>query len=259
MKIKYHLNLVFLIPVLLSCVNTKRATYFNNLSDTEIQYQVESLDPVIQKNDLLSISVSSVNPEAAQVFNLHSASSTQGNVVSGSIFQSTGYLVDQEGNIQFPLLGSIKAAGITKNQLKENITKAITQKNLLYEPLVNIRYLNYKVTVLGEVAHPSVINVPNEKITLLEALGLAGDLTLYGRRDNVMIIRETEGKRTVTHVNLNDRALLQSPYYFLKSNDVVYVAPNKARVASTSRTTQWLPILFSSLSFATILIDRITR
>ena len=252
--------MLLLLPIFCSCVNTKKATNFNNLSDSTIKYTVENLEPILQKNDILSISVSSVNAEAALPFNLYAKTVSQGTVNAGTSSQTNGFLIDQEGNLQFPLLGKIKAAGLTKKQLKDIITKDLLQKNLLYDPVVDIRYLNYKVTVLGEVIHPSVFNVPSEKITLLEALGLAGDLTTYARRDNILILREVEeGKRVSKRINLNDNDLLTSPYYNLKSNDVVYVAANEAKVASTSTTKQWLPAFISGLSFIAILVDRITR
>jgi polysaccharide export outer membrane protein len=246
------------LALLVSCVNTRTATYFNDLRDTEIPFTEESLEPHIQKNDLLNITVSSLNAEATQIFNLHNASN-QTTVISGTIPQSSGYLVDQDGYIQFPILGNIKAAGLTKKELKNFIINGIVKRNLLFDPIVNIRYLNYKITVLGEVSNPSVINVPNEKVSLLDAIGLAGDLTMYARRDNVLIIREVEGKRISKHINLNDVELFASPYYYLKSNDVIYVSPNKSRVASTSRVNQWLPLVLSGLSFAMIAVDRFAR
>jgi polysaccharide export outer membrane protein len=119
--------------------------------------------------------------------------------------------------------------------------------------------VNYKVTVLGEVNKPSVIPVPNEKITLLEAIGFAGDLTLFAKRDNVLLIREEQGKKTIKRLNLSSSEIFNSPYYYLKSDDVVYVEANKAKVASTSSTRLWLPVLFSGLSLTAIVIDRITR
>jgi polysaccharide export outer membrane protein len=119
---------------------------------------------------------------------------------------------------------------------------------LLIDPIVNVRFLNYKVTVIGEVGHPSVINVPNEKISLLEALGLAGDMTIYGRRDNVLVIRETEGTKTFQRINLNTNEIFTSPYYYLKSNDIVYVETNKNKVASTGRSVFWIPVIFSFFS-----------
>ncbi|MBD0277348.1 MAG: polysaccharide biosynthesis/export family protein [Flavisolibacter sp.] len=239
-----------LLPLLFcSCVNTKKAIYLDNIGDAEISRTIDNLEPVIQKNDLLSITVSSPNPAATQFFNPPSATPTQ----------ASGYLVNQDGYIEFPLLGNMKAAGFTKKQLKEIITKAIIQKQLLLEPVVAVRYLNYKVTVLGEVAHPAVINVPDEKMSLLEALGMAGDMTIYARRDNVMVIREEEGKRIIKRLDLNSKELFTSPYYYLKSNDIVYVEPNRAKIATASRSNQWLPILMSGLSLGVIIIDRLTR
>lgn len=243
-----------------SCVNTKSATYFNGLSSTDILYQARSLEPVIQKNDILSIVVNSLNSEASQQFNLYTISSSTGAVNSGTVTQTSGFLVDQDGNIEFPILGTLKAAGLTKKELKTEIISRITKKNLLFEPVVSIRYLNYKVTVLGEVARPTVINVPGEKISLLEAIGLAGDLTTYAKRDNVLLIHEeAEGKRTTQRINLNDTAILSSPNFFLRSNDVVYVASNKSKVASASTTKQWLPAVLASMSFIAVIVQGITR
>ena len=247
-----------ILPFFFSCTDTRKVTYFNDLTDKEIEYKVENLEPIIQKNDLLNITVSSMNGDANQLFNLYNVSSNPGNANAGSIIQTAGFLVDQDGNIQFPMLGAIKAAGLSKKELKELLTQKLKSNNLLFEPVVNIRYLNYKVTVLGEVAHPSVYNVPGERISLLEALGLAGDLTIYAKRDNVLIIREgPEGKRISKHIDLNSNDLLSSPYYYLKSNDVVYVAPNKAQVASASTTKIWLPSVLSALSFIAIILTRV--
>ena len=160
---------------------------------------------------------------------------------------SRGYLVDTDGNIYFPLLGSIKAEGLTKTQLKDKIRNLSIEKKILLDPIVNIRFLNFRVTVLGEVGRPTVIPIPNEKISLLEALGLAGDLTIYGNRTNVMVIREEvvpgqKDQRSIHRLNLNSAELFTSHYYYLQSNDIVYVEPNKSKVASTSRATQWLPV-----------------
>ena len=215
------------------------------------------LEPVIQKNDLLSISITSPNPEATQVFNTPNILATQTSNVGGGQTQASGYLVNQEGFIEMPFLGTIKAAGLTKKALKEQIGQQLVHKELLLDPIVNIRYLNYKVTVLGEVANPSVISVPSEKITLLEALGLAGDLTVYAKRDNIMVIREVEGDKLVKRLNLNSSEIFTSPYYYLKSNDIVYVEPNKAKVASASNSRQWLPVVMSGLSLVIIAADRL--
>ncbi|MES2649752.1 MAG: polysaccharide biosynthesis/export family protein [Bacteroidota bacterium] len=254
-----YLIVLLLTTLLMSaCADTKRVTYFNELTDKEINYQVQNLEPIIQKNDLLNITVTSLNNEANQPFNLYNISTPPGTVNAGTVTQAAGFLVDQDGNIQFPMLGTIKASGLTKKQLKEHLVKSLVSNKLLYDPVINIRYLNYRVTVLGQVAKPSVFNVPGEKITLLEALGLAGDLTIYGERNNVLVIRELqEGKRISKHIDLNSNELLTSPYYYLQPNDVVYVAPNRANVASASTTKLWLPALFGGLSFLTVILDMI--
>ncbi|MEO7046847.1 MAG: SLBB domain-containing protein, partial [Ferruginibacter sp.] len=136
-------------------------------------------------------------------------------------------------------------------------TNMILTKKLLIDPLVEIRFLNYEVTVLGEVAKPTVITVPSEKISLLKALGLAGDLTIYGKRNNVLLIREENGEKKTRHIDLNSDNFFNSPYYYLQPNDVVYVQPNKAKVASAGRTQQLLPILLSSLSIVVVVLDRV--
>ncbi|MBC5773711.1 polysaccharide biosynthesis/export family protein [Pontibacter sp. KCTC 32443] len=243
-----------------SCIDTSKATYFNNISNTEFPSEdLQLLEPVIQENDLLSISVNSLNPEASVIFNMPNVSATETSTVSGNTAQASGYLVDQDGFIQFPFLGNIKAAGLTKKALKENITRELERRKLLIEPIINIRYLNYKVSVLGEVARPSVFTIPNEKITLLEALGLAGDLTIYANRDNVLLIREEDGTKKLTRINLTTDELFTSPYYYLKSNDIIYVEANKSKISSTGTARQWLPVVFSALSLTVIVIDLLTR
>lgn len=253
-------NISFVVLALIffcCCGDPKKVTYFSGVPDQEILYKAESLEPVIQKNDMLNITVASVNGEANQMFNLYNVVTNSAQVTAGTSYLTVGYLVDQDGYIQFPVLGKIQAAGLTKKQLRDTITKTLIAKNMLIDPVVSIRYLNYRVTVLGEVQRPSVINVPSEKITLLEALGLAGDITIYGNRDSILLIREeVEGKRLLKHINLtaNSTELLTSPYYYLRSNDIVYVAPNKANVASANTTKLWLPAVFGGLSFVTALL-----
>ncbi|MBS1932850.1 MAG: SLBB domain-containing protein, partial [Bacteroidetes bacterium] len=134
----------------------------------------------------------------------------------------------------------------------------LLDRKLLIDPIVSIRYLNFKVSVLGEVARPGVINIPNEKVTILEALGLAGDLTIYGKRDNVLLIREKEnGDKIIKRINLGSEEILSSPYYYLKSNDVIYVEPNKNKIASVSRTVVLLPVILSGISLLIIAAQRL--
>jgi len=237
-----------------SCINTKKSVYFDNVQDTLLPQTIADVESVIQAKDLLSISVSSLNPEATVIFNTPNIPTISASTAIGTSTQMTGYLVDQEGRIQFPVLGSIMAAGLTKKQLTDEITKRLLDKKLLVDPIVNVRFLNFKVTVLGEVAHPTVVTVANEKISLLEALGMAGDLTIYAKRENVLLIREEGGKKLVKRINLNSSSVLTSPYYYLKTNDIVYAEPTKAKVSAASNTRQWLPIVLSGLSFISIIL-----
>lgn len=259
---RYTLKLVPLVLSLIistSCVNTKEAIYFSNAQSKEYQNLVQSLEPVVQPNDLLSIHVSSLNPAATEVFNAFTSNARSSATAESSISQVAGYLVDPDGYIQFPYLGKIKAAGLTKKDFQEGIRKEIIQRKLLVEPIVDVRFLNYKVSVLGEVSRPSVFTVPSEKITLLEALGLAGDLTIYASRKNVLLIREEKGKKTLARIDLTSDELFTSPYYYLRSNDIIYVEPNKTKIASAGATRQWLPLVLSSLTLVVVSIDRFTR
>lgn len=250
-------GLTFLI--LSACTSSKKAIYFNDINKAEFTSQLESLEPVIQSNDLLSISVTSLNPEASEVFNSLNSNSVRPTSATNNISNAAGYLVDTEGNIKFPYLGSVHAAGLSKKALQDVIRNEIVKRKLLKDPIVDIRYMNYKVSVLGEVARPAVLTVPNEKITLLEALGLAGDLTIYGSRDNILLIREEDGKKKLNRIDLTSNQIFTSPFYYLKSNDIIYVEPNKTKIANASATRQWLPVILSALSLAVISVDRLTR
>ncbi len=251
---------LIIIPLLLfSCADVRKTIYFADQKDGVISSDNLPPQTYLQPNDILSIAVSSLNSTAAAVFNTPNSLSVTSTSANGSISQSPGYLINREGFIQFPILGDIKAAGLTTNQLRLLITKQLTDKKLLVEPIVAIRQLNFKVSVLGEVGHPTVINVPSEKISLLEALGLAGDITIYGRKDNVAIIREENGAKTLQRIDLNSTALFKSPYYYLKSNDIVYVEANNAKVASSSRGNQTLPLVLSALSLIAIIIEVVVR
>jgi polysaccharide export outer membrane protein len=249
------LLLVLLLLGASSCVDTRKVTYFNNVpNDLVVSSPVPELQ-IIRAGDLLSIQISSPNPEATAPFNNNSNTNINGT----NTMLATGYLVDTDGNIQFPMLGKMRVSGLSKKDLTEMLRAQLEEKKLLLDPVVSIRFLNFRVTVLGEVAHPGVVPVPNEKISILEALGMAGDLTIYGRRDNLLVIREESGQKILKRVDLNDRNLLSSPYFYLRNGDVVYAEPTKARVGQASNARQILPIILSGLSFVAIIADRITR
>lgn len=260
--IKYLLpSLGILIVAFLftSCANTKKVTYFNNVKDGTFSATTLEKANTIEPNDILSITISSLNAEASVPFNLQNNNISRSSTVTGGNTESGGYLVNADGTVDMPILGAIQAAGLTKEQLKDKIINLILSKKLLVDPIVDIRYLNYEVTVLGEVARPTVITVPSEKISLLKALGLAGDLTIYGKRDNVLLIREENGKKITRHIDLNSSDFFNSPYYYLQPNDVIYVQPNATKAATATRSTQFLPIIFSALSVVAIVLDRILR
>ncbi|MES1225917.1 MAG: polysaccharide biosynthesis/export family protein [Bacteroidota bacterium] len=249
-----------LLLTVTSCISTKQSTYFNEIQNGVYKTSYEAVPPVIHKNDLLSIYVSSASAEASMVFNAPTLSRTTSANANGSATQDVGYLVNDDGIIQFPVLGKIKVEGLTIKELNELITDSLSTKKLLIEPLVTIRFLNFRVTVLGEVGKPTVITVPNEKISILEALGLAGDLTIYGKRENVLLIREEEGKKVVHRIDLNSPATLTSAFYYLKTNDVIYVEPNKNKVASVDKFRILLPAIITSASaIAIIVADRVVK
>jgi polysaccharide export outer membrane protein len=168
--------------------------------------------------------------------------------------QLMGYLVNADGTIKFPVLGPVKAAGLTKRQLEVVLTDSLTNRKLLVDPIVTARFLNFRVTVLGEVAKPTTLNVANERISIFEALGLAGDVTIYAKRNNVLLIRESGDKKIVKRLDLSANNILTSPYYYLKTNDIVYVEPRKEKIAATSRTQQLLPIILSAASLVAVVV-----
>lgn len=261
------LLLLGLSCLLFSCVSTRKAAYFNNVNDTSLARVKGDFEPVIQKNDILQINVSALNPQEAMLYNLPNTFSPGAaapvagahNVTVTAANPVAGYLVNQQGFIQFPVLGSLKADGLTKKALTDTIQNQLAEKKLLVDPVVSIRFLNYRVTILGEVAQPSVVNVTSEKISIMEALGMVGDITIYGKKDNVLLIRETEGERITKRLNLNDAGMLTSPYYFLKPNDVIYVEPNKSKVANASKSNTIIPVVLGGLSLLVIILDRIVK
>ncbi|MDR6567263.1 MULTISPECIES: polysaccharide biosynthesis/export family protein [Chitinophaga] len=240
-------------------MSTKNAVYFNDVRDTVLLPSDSSFDPRIQKNDILQINVSSLNPEDVIIYNVSNMTSASGaggaNAGAGAMLG--GFLVDEQGFIQYPVLGPVKVTGLTKKALTVYLHDQLIERKLLVDPVVSIRFLNYRVTILGEVNKPTVVNVTNEKISVLEALGMAGDITVFGKRNNILLIREIDGQRIIRRIDLNDKSILNSPYYFLQPNDILYVEPNKSKVATADRSRQVLPIILSSLSLLVIILDRL--
>jgi polysaccharide export outer membrane protein len=217
-----------------SCASRKNIVYFQD-EPLEADLSMSTPEQLIYKtDDLLTINVSAFVQETVAPFNLTVASSFNNNNpnnIQGNLQLQT-YLVDYNGNIEFPVLGTIKVAGLTRTELTEYLTKRISE--YANDPIVNVRLTNFTVTILGEVSRPGTFTIQDERVTLIEALGLASDLTIYGKRQNVRLIREIDGKKKFTEIDLTSINSVNSPVYYLQQNDVIYVEPNKARVRSSA-------------------------
>ncbi len=250
--------LTFGIAVLSSCSDTKKLTYFDGIQDSSVKLATQSTESIIQPSDLLSITVSSLNPTASAIFNAPNESTPNTN--QATAFGNTltvGYLVNPNGDIQFPVLGTIHVEGYNKTQLTKYITQQLIDKKLLVDPIVVIRYLNFRISVLGEVTRPGVYSTPNEKISILEALGMAGDITIYGKKENVLLIRDDgKGDKMIKRMNLNSQEILTSPYYYLRSNDIIYVEPTKDKAAK-ERNAMIFPIVISLTTLLIVVLDRV--
>lgn len=257
MRLLHFLSIVFSFA-LFSCGDVKQISYFQGEVDTLKTETVNYPQPVIQKGDLISIVVFSDNPAATAIYNQSSANVTAGDQSLGAS-QSGGYLVDHSGSITFQGLGQLKVEGLTKSELVDLLNSRL-KDTLLTNPYYNIRFVNFKVTVVGDVTRPGVYTIPNERVNVIEAIGLAGDLTMYGKRDNITVIRERNGVRYYGKLDLTSTAALNSPYYNLQQNDVVIVnAVNKKAAAADQVTGRNIQIATSILSVIAIIISVLTR
>ena len=239
MKI-YHVILLVSILLFGSCLPSRNLVYFSeNANGPKVRNEANT-ETKIQQNDLLNISISSLSVESNALFNQPSTSVKE------------GYRVDKAGSINFPVVGKIKVEGLTLDQSQEAIARKLDQ--YVKNPTVNVKFLNFKITVIGEVARPSTFTVTDERINLIEALGLAGDLTVFGKRENVLLIRENAGERTMVRLNLNDKDVLSSPYFNLKQNDVIYVEPVKSKGAQASQGNRVLPFIAAGASLLSVIV-----
>ena len=246
-----------LLLLLTGCGSVKKTVYFQDIDEGVEQQIAQQYEVKIHQDDLLSIVVNSTNPELAVPFNSPVVSHQIGGNPYG---QATvlGYLVDNKGTIDFPVLGEIYVEGMTRSQLTEYIKNRIISEDYIKDPIVSVKFLNFKVSVMGEVGRPGSFNVTGDRITLLEALSMAGDLTIYGKRDRVAVIREEGGQRKVKYHDLRSASLFESPYYYLQQNDIVYVEPNK-RKAQQSEINQnnsvgtWISIASLLTSMAVLI------
>ena len=259
MNIKIQ-NCVFLclIAFLASCSAPKEVLYLQDIASIKEENIDKNYEVIIHKDDLLAILVNSKDPELALPFNMP--------VVTYQIGAQTtaqqrllGYLVDQNGDIDFPILGKIHVEGLTRMQVTELIKQKLMSEDLIKDPIVTVQFLNFKVSVMGEVTRPGTFDISGDRITLLEALSMAGDLTIYGRRDRVAVIREKDGKRRILYHDLRSSDIFQSPCYYLQQNDIVYVEPNKAktghsRINSNNSVGVWLSAVSVLASITSLMV-----
>lgn len=250
-----------MVLMLSSCGSTKNVAYFQNADSISYAASKMLYEAKIMPKDELTITVITTDPKAAIPFNLAvSQTIGTGGQLSSSGGTLQGYLVDNSGNIEFPVVGTLHVGGLTKNQA-ENLIKSKVKPYLAEQenPIVTVRMGSYHVSVLGEVTKPGVIYAPQEKMSVLEALAQCGDLTIYGKRDNVLLIRQdAEGEKHTYRLNMNDANIINSPYYYLQQNDIIYVEPNKVKAQNSaigSSTTLWFSAVSILTSIASLVVN----
>ena len=259
MRMKFLNNcLLCLLALLASCSAPKEVLYLQDITSLKEEVIDKNYEVIIHKDDLLAILVNSKDPELALPFNMPVVTYQIG--AQTSVQQRLlGYLVDQNGDIDFPILGRFHVEGLTRMQVTELIKQKLMEEDLIKDPIVTVQFLNFKVSVMGEVARPGTFDISGDRITLLEALSMAGDLTIYGRRDRVAVIREKDGKRMILMHDLRSSDIFNSPCYYLQQNDIVYVEPNKAK-AGQSEINQnksvgvWLSAASILVSIASLIV-----
>ena len=247
-----------MVVLLAACSAPKEVLYLQDISLIKEEAIDKSYEVIIHKDDLLAIIVNSKDPELALPFNMPLVSYQIGGQ-NVSQQRLVGYLVNQDGNIDFPILGEIHVEGLTRMQVTELLKKRLIEAELIKDPIVTVQFLNFKVSVIGEVGRPGTFDISGDRITLLEALSMAGDLTIYGRRDRVAVIREKDGKRSILYHDLRSSDIFQSPCYYLQQNDIVYVEPNNAktgqsRINSNNSVGVWLSGVSVLASITSLLV-----
>lgn len=245
-----------------SCISQRKLSYLRDVTEASAdsinQTYTTLKENTITQGDLLSIFVNALDIEAVRAFNMPVANvqnlgSRQVSANTGGGGSLQGYWVDPDGNINFPILGKLHIEGMTTTQLKDTLTQLISQS--VKDPIININFMNFYVTILGEVKSPGRHAVNMQGMTIFEALGLAGDMTIYGKRNNVLVSREVDGKMEFARLNLNDQAIFASPYYYVRQNDVIYVEPNTARAISSQNIPFYMSVITTLGSMATLVVS----
>ena len=259
-KVNKLIWVILLSFLLAACQSYKKVPYLQDVEAVNQATQQETLyDAKIMPKDLLTIVVSCTSPELAAPFNLTIASPSNLSIqytTTQPVLQQ--YLVDNEGKISFPVLGALTVGGLTKKQAEQLIVDKL-KPYMKENPIVTVRMVNYKISVIGEVARPGTFTISNEKVNLLEALAMAGDMTVYGLRDNVKLIREdANGKQQIVTLDLNNAETILSPYYWLQQNDIVYITPNKAKARNSdvgNSTSLWFSATSILVSVVSLLVN----
>ena len=252
-KLLFPIMVVTVILMMVGCGSSKEVAYWQNIDSISLAASKGLYDAKIMPKDELTILVQTTDPVTSEPFNLRSTGQTSNKD------QITGYLVDNDGMINFPIVGKIHVAGLTKTECEDLIKSKIQPYLARTEnPLVSVRTSSYRITVIGEVNRPGVIPVATEKISLIEALAEAGDMTIYGKRDNVLLVREDKsGEKHKVRLNMNDANIINSPYYYLQQNDIVYVEPHKVKARNTffgSNTSIFYSVIGITTSLVSLLI-----
>lgn len=240
---------IFLILILSSCASSKKLVYFQG-NNNEFKGK-SNYTPIFKTDDLLNIQIKGENEESTAIFNLSVLNSNARTGYTNGYAIPNGYLIDIDGNIDFPVIGKVKIAGLSRIEAVDILKNKLNQ--YINNPIVNIQIQNYKITVLGDVKNPGSYHIPNERITVLEAIGLAGDLNITGKRNNVKIIRDVNGVKNEYSIDLTQKDLFNSEVYYLNQNDVVYIQPNQAKINSSNVTSSsGIFISIASLLITTI-------
>jgi len=248
--------LILAVLALGACTPKRNLVYFSddkgenaNVS-VDVSKMIQESEPRIEPKDLLNIRVTTLSIESNAIFN---------NVINVDVFNTTtpelikmGYRVGKDGNISFPVVGEVDLGGLTISQAETVMAQKLS--GYTKNPIVNIDFLNFKVTVIGEVNHPGTFTVADENVTLLGALGYAGDLTPFAKRNNLLLVREVNGVRTTTRIDLTKSDLFKSPYYYLKQNDIIYVEPDKSKLQETNQANRFIPVLGSFMAVVAVIV-----
>lgn len=253
---------IILIILVSSCSTGKRLALFQDLNTEQVgddtqEVRTAAFEPLrLQTDDQLQIVISSISPEASQLFNLMGSAVITGNNYLAQNMQSV-YSVSPSGSITIPVIGEVSVAGLTTEEAKNEIKKAVSE--YLKDAVISVTLINFRITVMGEVSRPASFQVAGEKINVLEAIGMAGDLTVFAKRDNIKVIRKAGDKVEVAHLNLNNSSAMRSPFYNLRQNDVVLVEPGKRKGLQAEGLNIIVPATTSLISLIIVALTRLTR